>query len=567
MPAAHVTHKILSTADLIIIGLYFCVVFAIGFYFSIKERTSTDYFLAGRNVGWFAIGASLFVSNISTEHFIGLAGSGASSGLAVGHFEWLACFMLLILGWIFVPFYLRSNVFTMPEFLERRFNRSCATYLASISVIAYVFTKISVHLYAAAVVLERVVGWSPMTAAIILVVATGIYTVAGGLAAVIYTDLVQTLILVTGAVVLTLIGLNHVGGFAGLRAALPPDYFHMIKPASDTAFPWTGIFFGAPILGIWYWCTDQVMVQRVLSAKSEGHAKAATIFAGFLKILPVFILVLPGLIAVALYRELFKFGPNGEVLNGDIAYPTMIVNLLPSGLVGLMIAALLAALMGAMSSVFNSASTLVTLDFYKKWRPNATERNLVTFGRAATGIMVLLGLLWVPFIHLISSQLYIYLQSVQAYISPPIAACFILGILWPRLNGAGALSSLLTGFGLGAFRFVMELKERASGEHLTSGLAAWLINMNFLHYAIFMFVVCSAVLIAVSLATKAPDRRKLIGLTFATVSQKLEVQSAGALGVQPAYQLSTETTLEHRLNVVFSALLALSVIGLWIYFR
>ncbi len=567
MPAAHVTHKILSTADLIIIGLYFCVVFAIGFYFSIKERTSTDYFLAGRNVGWFAIGASLFVSNISTEHFIGLAGSGASSGLAVGHFEWLACFMLLILGWIFVPFYLRSNVFTMPEFLERRFNRSCATYLASISVIAYVFTKISVHLYAAAVVLERVVGWSPMTAAIILVVATGIYTVAGGLAAVIYTDLVQTLILVTGAVVLTLIGLNHVGGFAGLRAALPPDYFHMIKPASDTAFPWTGIFFGAPILGIWYWCTDQVMVQRVLSAKSEGHAKAATVFAGFLKILPVFILVLPGLIAVALYRELFKFGPNGEVLNGDIAYPTMIVNLLPSGLVGLMIAALLAALMGAMSSVFNSASTLVTLDFYKKWRPNATERNLVTFGRAATGIMVLLGLLWVPFIHLISSQLYIYLQSVQAYISPPIAACFILGILWPRLNGAGALSSLLTGFGLGAFRFVMELKERASGEHLTSGLAAWLINMNFLHYAIFMFVVCSAVLIAVSLATKAPDRRKLIGLTFATVSQKLEVQSAGTLGVQPAYQLSTETTLEHRLNVVFSALLALSVIGLWIYFR
>jgi SSS family solute:Na+ symporter len=567
MPAAHVTHKILSTADLIIIGLYFCVVFAIGFYFSIKERTTTDYFLAGRNVGWFAIGASLFVSNISTEHFIGLAGSGASSGLAVGHFEWLACFMLLILGWIFVPFYLRSNVFTMPEFLERRFNRSCATYLASISVIAYVFTKISVHLYAAAVVLERVVGWSPMTAAIILVVATGIYTVAGGLAAVIYTDLVQTLILVTGAVVLTLIGLNHVGGFVGLRAALPPDYFHMIKPAGDTAFPWTGIFFGAPILGIWYWCTDQVMVQRVLSARSEGHAKAATIFAGFLKVLPVFILVLPGLIAVALYRELFKFGPNGEVLNGDIAYPTMIVNLLPSGLVGLMIAALLAALMGAMSSVFNSASTLVTLDFYKKWRPNATERNLVTFGRAATGIMVLLGLLWVPFIHLISSQLYIYLQSVQAYISPPIAACFILGILWPRLNGAGALSSLLTGFGLGAFRFVMELKERASGEHLTSGLAAWLVNMNFLHYAIFMFVVCSAVLIAVSLATKAPDRRKLIGLTFATVSQKLEVQSAGALGVQPAYQLSTETTLEHRLNVVFSALLALSVIGLWIYFR
>jgi len=391
----HLAHKVLSTADLIIIGLYFCVVFAIGFYFSVKERTSADYFLASRNVGWFAIGASLFVSNISTEHFIGLAGSGASSGLAVGHFEWLACFMLLILGWVFVPFYLRSNVFTMPEFLERRFNRSCATYLASISVIAYVFTKISVHLYAAAVVLERVVGWSPMTAAIILVVATGIYTIAGGLAAVIYTDLVQTLILVVGAVVLTVIGLDQVGGFSALRAAVPADYFHMIKPASDSAFPWTGIFFGAPILGIWYWCTDQVMVQRVLSARSEGHAKAATIFAGFLKILPVFILVLPGLIAVALYRDLFQFGPGGQVLNGDIAYPTLIVKLLPNGLVGLMIAALLAALMGAMSAVFNSASTLATLDFYKKYRPNASARNVVKFGGVATGVMVILGLLWV----------------------------------------------------------------------------------------------------------------------------------------------------------------------------
>jgi solute:Na+ symporter, SSS family len=568
MSPAHVTHKVLSTADLVIIGLYFVVVFAIGFYFSRKERTSTDYFLASRNVGWFAIGASLFVSNISTEHFIGLAGSGASSGLAVGHFEWLACFMLLILGWIFVPFYVRSNVFTMPEFLERRFNRSCATYLATISVIAYVFTKISVHLYAAAVVLERVVGWSPLTAAVILVIATGIYTIAGGLAAVIYTDLVQTLILVVGAVILTVLGLNSVGGFSALRAALPPDYFHMIKPVSDSAFPWTGIFFGAPILGVWYWCTDQVMVQRVLSARSEGHAKAATIFAGFLKILPVFILVLPGLIAMALYRDLFKFGPDGQVLNGDIAYPTLIVNLLPSGLVGLMIAALLAALMGAMSSVFNSASTLVTLDFYKKYRPQATERNLVNFGRLATGVMVLLGLAWVPFIHLISSQLYIYLQSVQAYISPPIAACFLLGILWPRLNGSGAIASLLTGFGLGAVRFVMELKERsAGGGYFSSAFASWLVNMNFLHYAIFMFAVCSAVLIGVSLATPAPGRQKLAGLTFATVQQRLGVEPVGALGVQPAFKPTAETVMEHRINMGFSLLLSLTVIALWIYFR
>src|SRR5436190_10882359 len=564
MPAPHVTHKVLSTADLVIIALYFIVVFAIGFYFARRGRTSEDYFLAGRNIGWFAIGASLFVSNISTEHFIGLAGSGATSGLAPGHYEWLAVLILLLLGWVFVPFYLRSNVFTMPEFLERRFSRSCATYLASISVIAYVFTKISVHLYAAAVVLERVVGWSPIMAAIILVVATGIYTIAGGLAAVIYTDLVQTLILVFGAAVLTILGLHAVGGFSALHAALPPAYFHMIKPVTDSDFPWTGIFFGAPILGIWYWCTDQVIVQRVLSAKDEGHAKAATIFAGFLKILPVFMLVLPGLIAVALYRDLFKFGPNGEVLNGDIAYPTMIINLLPTGLVGVMIAALLAALMGAMSSVFNSASTLVTLDFYKKIKPDASERQLVTFGRVMTGVMVILGLAWVPFIHLISSQLYIYLQSVQGYISPPIAACFILGILWPRLNAQGAISSLLTGFVLGAVRFVLEIMDRAAGGRFENPAIRWLIDINFLHYAILMFVICSLVLVVVSLMTPAPDRKKLAGLTFATVDEKMDLTQVARPVV---YKPAAETAMEHKLNVVFSLALLSTVVGLWIYFR
>src|SRR6201993_150180 len=301
--AASLVHRNLAPVDLAIIAVYFVIVFAIGFYFARKERTSTDYFLASRDIGWFFIGASLFVSNISTEHFIGLSGTGASSGLAVGHFEWLACIILLILGWVFVPFYLRTNVFTMPEFLERRFSRQCAVYLAAISIIAYIFTKISVQLYAASVVLERVAGWSLWKTAVVLVIATGIYTIAGGLAAVIYTDTVQTLILIAGAVALTVIGLHRAGGLEHLRTMVPESYFHMIKPASDPNFPWTGIFFGAPILGIWYWCTDQVIVQRVLSARDEGHAKAGTIFAGFLKILPVFMLVLPGIIARALYPE------------------------------------------------------------------------------------------------------------------------------------------------------------------------------------------------------------------------------------------------------------------------
>ena len=328
----------------------------------------------------------------------------------------------------------------------------------------------------------------------------------------------------------------------------------MVKPITDPDFPWTGIFFGAPIIGIWYWCTDQVIVQRVLSARDEGHAKAGTIFAGFLKILPVFMLVLPGIIAFALFPDQLANKP-------DYAYPTLVLNLLPVGLVGLVMAALLAAVMGAMSSVFNSASTLVTLDFYKKIRPEASEAQLVNFGRVATGVMVLLGLLWVPFIHLISSQLYIYLQSVQAYISPPIAACFVLGILWPRLNGQGAISSLLTGFVLGAVRFVAELAA-AQGTQF-SGLMEWLVKMNFLHYAIFMFVVCCVILVGVSLATPAPDRLKLGGLTFATVDEKIDITPVEGHARKPAH----ETATERRMNIAFSLLLLATVIGLWIYFR
>jgi solute:Na+ symporter, SSS family len=544
-------HRALAPIDLAIIGVYFLVVFGIGFYFSRKERTSEEYFLAGRDIGWFFIGASLFVSNISTEHFIGLSGTGASSGMAVGHFEWLACLILLVLGWVFVPFYLRSNVFTMPQFLERRFNRQCAVYLAGISIIAYIFTKISVQLYAASVVLERVAGWSLWKTAVVLVIATGVYTIAGGLAAVIYTDTVQTLILIAGAAALTIIGLHRVGGLEHLRTMVPPGYFHMMKPATDSQFPWTGIFFGAPILGIWYWCTDQVIVQRVLSARDEGHAKAGTIFAGFLKILPVFLLVLPGIIAYALFPD--------QVVKPDYAYPTLVLNLLPVGLVGLVMAALLAAVMGAMSSVFNSASTLVTLDFYKKIRPQADERQLVMFGRIATGGMVLLGLLWVPFIHLLSAQLYIYLQSVQAYISPPIAACFIIGILWPRVNGQGALSSLLAGFVLGASRFVFEVLDKT--RHYDSGAIRWLVDMNFLHYAIFMFVVCTVVLVGVSLMYPAPERKKLAGLTFATVGEKMDIEGVA----RPT--LARETQTEHMINVTLTCLLLTVVIGLWIYFR
>ncbi len=545
----------LVTIDYVVLALYFIIIFAIGWYFSRKERNTTDYFLAGRDVAWWAIGASLFSSNIGSEHFIGLAGSGAATGMAAGHFEWLASLMVLILGWVFVPFYLRSNVYTMPEFLERRYNSACRTYLASISLIAYIFTKIAVAVFAGAIVLKAVLGWDMVTSSLALVVATGIYTVAGGLAAVIYTEVIQTVILVLGALVLMFIGLEQVGGWSGLQAKVPAEFFHMMKPATDKDFPWTGIFFGAPLLGIWYWCTDQVIVQRVLSAKDIAHAKAGTVLAGFLKILPVFMLIVPGMIARALYPQEMEADSNS-------AFPLLVVRLMPQGLQGVMIAAMLAALMSSLSAVFNSSSTIFTMDFYKKLKPEASEKQLVNVGRVATMLMVILSLAWIPFMDRISGQLWIYLQSVQAYVSPPIAAVFLLGIGWKRINGQGAITSLLVGFVLGALRFILEVVYAGK---LPGGLLGWFVGMNFLHFAILIFVVCVVILVAVSLLTPAPAQNKIAGLTFQTAREKIflpEVEGQ-SLMVAPA---ENGPAVQNRWNAIVAAALLITVVSLWIYF-
>jgi SSS family solute:Na+ symporter len=531
----------MSAIDWVVVVAYFVVVFGIGAYFFQRAKTSRSYFLADRSVGWIAVGASLFATNISSEHFIGLAGSGASTGLAVGHFEWLAVFMLITLAWVFVPFYLRSGVYTMPEFLERRYGPACRWYLTTVSVLAYIFTKISVSLYAGALVLRQVVGWDFYTSAIVMVVATGVYTIFGGLAAVIYTELLQAVVLLGGAIVLTVIGLSHAGGMDGLRAALPPDFFHMIKPASDPNFPWTGIFFGAPILGIWYWCTDQVIVQRVLGAKNETHARGGAILSGLLKILPVFILVLPGLIARALYPD----------ISGDEAYPTLVVRLLPQGLIGLMVAALMAALMSSLAATFNSASTLVTFDVYKKLNPAASEARLVRVGRLMTVVMVGLGILWVPFIRYLSSEVYIYLQSVQAYISPPIAAVFLLGVFWPGANRYGAIAALVSGALLGGARFLFEMN-RQSDLVVGSPWLTTMVGINFLHFAIIMFVVSVVILVIVSLVTRPEALTKLRGLTFATLEE--------------SYRPATVTPAVFYGQVMASVGLAGLVIALWIAF-
>lgn len=529
-----------SLPDLLIVIAYLLLVIGIGFHFSRREATRMGYFLAGRDIGWLAIGASLFATNVSSEHLLGLAGTGSKSGLAVGHFEWLAVLVVLLLGWVFTPFYLKSGIFTMPEFLERRYGPASRIYLSTVSIVAYVLTKISISLYAGGILLQAVVGWDMYTSALVIVLVTGLYTVLGGLSAVIYTDLVQMFILIAGSLALTLIGLDRAGGWDAVVAATPPDFWHMFKPMSDPDFPWTGIVFGAPILGIWYWCTDQYIVQRVLSARNLDQAQAGTIFAGFLKILPVFLLVLPGIIGYAL--------SNGTV-TGDRSYAWMVTTLLPSGIKGLVVAGLLAALMSSLSAMFNSTSTLFTIDIYQKWRPAASEREAVRVGRWVTAAMVFLGLLWIPFIGLLSDErMYVYLQSVQGYISPPIAAVFLFGLFWHRANGKGAMAALLTGLVLGALRFVLEIQHT-----LTPFGNEWLATfatVNFLHVAIFLFLISTAVLIFVSLATEAPRRWDLINLTWSDTPR-----------------LAAKPTGMRRVNIIASVLLVALVFVLWWYFR
>jgi SSS family solute:Na+ symporter len=533
----------LSVVDLLVIAAYFLVLSGIAYWAAKKEKNvSSDFFLASRDVGWLAVGASLFASNIGSEHLVGLAGTGAASGLAVGHFEWLASFILLLLGWLFVPFYLRSGVYTMPEFLERRYNPASRSYFTWVSIVGYVLTKISVTLFAGGVVMRAVTGYDFWTSAAILIVITGLYTIFGGLRAVIYTEVMQAVVLIVGSITLMFIGLHAVGGWSGLRASVPPDFFSMWKPSSHKDFPWTGVVFGAPILGIWYWCTDQHIVQRVLAARNIQEARRGTIFAGYLKILPVFIFVLPGIIAAALYQDV----RSGQA---DSAYPILVTRLLPIGFKGLVLAGMLAALMSSLASAFNSVSTLLTWDVYRKWRPNATEARLVFVGRVTTVVLVLVGLAWIPMMKYVSPQIYIYLQSVQAYIAPPIAAVFLLGILSPRLNGRGALSALWAGFVLGFARLLLELDK----SNLSTGsMLYWYANINFLHFAALLFLLCSAILIVVSIMTPPPEPARVADLTLQTVAP------SDAVVVAPR---------ERTLEIWLSVLLAATIGVLWIVFR
>jgi len=500
----------LSTLDWLIVAGYFVATLIVAIWASRRERQNSDtaqYFLAGRHTGWFIVGASLFASNIGSEHLVGLAGTGAASGIAVAQFEIMAGLVLLILGWVFVPFYLRSGVFTMPEFLERRYSSGARTYLATISIISYVITKISVTVAAGGIVFETLMGIDFWTGAVIVVLFTGAYTLIGGLAAVMYTDMMQMFVLLGGSVFVTVIGVEAVGGWSALQAAAGPGYFDLWQPSTHPDFPWTGILFGAPILGVWYWCTDQFIVQRVLAAKNEAEARRGAIFAGFLKQLPLFIFVVPGIVAYVLAKS-----GRIELASPDQALPALIAALLPAGLRGVVVAGLLAALMSSLSSVFNSCAALISIDVYKRINPRASERKLVLVGQVAVGALVLLALAWIPMMSLISGRLYTYIQSVQAYISPPIAAVFLIGVMWPRANSQGAMASLLVGFALGIGRLLLEMNASS-----LSGVPLWLAKVNFLHVAVVLFAICSLVLVAVSLATARPPAEKVRNLTFSTL--------------------------------------------------
>jgi SSS family solute:Na+ symporter len=572
-------HMDLQALDWVAVVAYFAFLLAIAWWVIRRGKdTADDYFLAGRNLAWWVVGASIFASNIGSEHLVGLAGSGCTDGVAMAHYE-LHAWCLLVLGWVFVPFYARSKVFTMPEFLERRFSPSSRWVLSIISLVGYVLTKIAVGVFAGGIVFRTLLpevrldlGFVVMDSfwigSFLVIILTGIYTVLGGLRAVVYTDAVQTVVLVIGSALVTIFGLHALGGWGQLRQIAGSDMFNLWKPLipagmdgtwkpvmTDTKiawyfngnYPWLGMLFCAPIIGLWYWCTDQYIVQRALGAPNEREARRGSIAASFLKLLPVFIFIIPGMICFALAKSGKIAGLQealytaGELDNekSQAAFPLLVKYVLPVGVRGLVVAGLLAALMSSLSSVFNASSTLFTMDFYSKLKPNVSQHKLVWMGRVATTVMVLIGLLWVPVIQG-ARGLYHYLQAVQGYLAPPIFVVFFLGIFSKRLNSKGCLAALGVGFVLGVFRLAVDtpvaLKDAEFFQRLFGGFDGyaegsllWIVHhIYFQYYSLFIFLVCVIVMIVVSWWTSAPSYERLSGLTYGTLNEEHRRLSRGS---------------------------------------
>jgi len=580
----------LTTIDWLIIAGYFGIILGIAWWV-IKRRqdTSDDYFLAGRHLGWFIVGASIFASNIGSEHIVGLAGSGATDGVAMAHYE-LHAWCLLVLGWVMVPFYMRSKVFTMPEFLEKRFSSTSRTVLSGISLVAYVLTKIAVGIFAGGIVFSvllpeiHFMGMDSFwIGSILVIVITGGYTVLGGMGAVAYTEALQTIILIIGSALVTFFGLQALGGWAELKAIVGSEMFNLWKPlvphglestwapvkeAGKMAwyfndnYPWLGMLFAAPVIGLWYWTTDQYIVQRALSAQNVQQARRGSIAASFFKLLPVFIFIIPGIIAYALAVsgtnpaiQDAMMGPDGKLIteNAQQAFPLMVAHILPVGIRGIVVAGLLAALMSSLAGVFNASSTLFTMDFYTRFRPDATQKQLVWTGRVATTVMVIIGLAWIPVIQG-GRGLYDYLQGVQAYLAPPIFVVFFLGVFNKRLNAKGSLAALLTGFALGLFRLAVDTPVKLFENFTYSeGSFLWVVNnIFFQYYSIIILIVSAAVMVGVSYATEKPSYEKISGLTYGTVTDADRKETRASWSA---------------VDVVTSIIVVLLIVVIYLYFR
>ncbi len=576
---------------LVILG-YFVVVFGIAWWAYLKEKqsqTSDEYFLAGRNLGWWVIGAAVFSSNIGSEHLVGLAGSGATDGVAMAHYE-LHAWCLLVLGWVLVPFYMRSKVSTMPEFLERRFSPVNRTVLSLISLVAYVLTKLAVGIFAGGVVFAVMIPdlnfmgldsfWIGSIAVIVL---TGIYTVMGGMRAVAYTSAIQTVILVVGSACVTYFGLKALGGWSELRHWCGSEMFNLWKPLVPDGFestwapvkeetrmawyfndnyPWIGMLFCAPIIGLWYWCTDQYIVQRVISAPNEQVARRGSICAAALKLLPVFIFIIPGMIAFALAKsgqnatlaQTF-FDENGQMVrdNAQQAFPMLVTEVLPMGVRGIVVAGLLAALMSSLAGAFNASAALFTIDFYSKLRPQATQQRIVWVGRVATVVMVLIGLAWIPVIKG-GKGLYDYLQGIQSYLAPPIFVVFFLGVFSKRLNAKGCLWALIVGFALGLFRLAVDTPVKLIPDFsYPEGSFFWIVNnMYFQYYSLIIFLISIGVMVVVSYMTEEPSYEKINGLTYGTLSEEDRKVSRSSW---------------NKWDVIASAAVVAAILAAYLYFR
>ena len=513
----------MQTLDWIVIGVFCCALIGIVLWVvSQKNDNSADYFLGGKDATWIAIGASIFASNIGSEHLIGLAGAGASSGMAMAHWE-IQGWMILILGWVFVPFYTRSMVYTMPEFLERRYNTQSRTILSVISLISYVLTKVAVTVYAGGLVFQQVFGIKELwgidffwIAAIGLVVITAIYTIFGGMKSVLYTSVLQTPILLLGSLIILVLGMKALGSWDQMLQLcdVKPSYegatgtmIHLMRSNSDPQYPWLGALIGSAVIGFWYWCTDQYIVQRVLSGKNEKESRRGTIFGAYLKLLPVFLFLIPGMIAFALHQ---KYAGDGGFLplladgtpNADAAFPTLVAKILPAGVKGLVVCGILAALMSSLASLFNSSAMLFTIDFWKRLKPQTSEKSLVRIGQMATVVIVILGILWIPIMRSVGNVLYNYLQDVQSVLAPGIAAAFLLGITWKRASAKGGMWGLLSGIIIGLTRLGAKVYYSNATDAADSWFKAVFYDFNWLFF-------CGVML-------KAPDEQKIQGLVFGT---------------------------------------------------